>query len=211
MNEFATIMHGLGIKTHEVIAAAQTKWNFVPYKPGFVGGHCIYIDSLYLAFKAKRIGLNPDLILAARKVNDEMTQFMLKELKSLLLKQGLGLEHATIGIFGITYKENSKDTRNSLALKLIKELKASGFKIKVHDPMVDKNIIDNQYGLELLSWDKMNDLSAALILVGHAFYDQQGLGAFTELCLKKSSIMDLPNLFVEQTALLPKDIQYWSL
>ena len=134
MNEFSKIMHALNLDMHEVLEGAKTKWSFVPYKPGFVGGHCISIDPHYMAFEAKRHGVYPELILAARKINDGITKFVIQSMTKLLIKNKVNTSDVSIGIFGVSYKENVPDIRNSLALKLFKELKTYGFNCRVHDP-----------------------------------------------------------------------------
>ena len=210
MNEFTQIMHALNIDTHEVLDAAKTKWSFAPFKPGFVGGHCIAVDPVYLAFQAKRFGLNPDLIKTARKINDGITNFIQLELDRILLKHGISTDKCNIGIFGITYKENIPDIRNSLALKLIKELKVAGFNFQAHDPFADKQTVQKKYGFELKQFEDMNKLSVAIILVSHDFYLQKGLKAIADKCADKKIIMDIPNIFVTEAA-QHKDMLYWNL
>lgn len=209
INEFATIMHAMDINMPEILQAAGTKWSFNTYKPGFVGGHCIAIDPLYLAFKAKRLGVNHDLILTARKINDNMTHFVIQELISLLIKNNIVTQPCRIGIFGITYKENIPDVRNSLALKFIKELQQDGFECLVHDPLADKELINEKYALELTSFAAIRDIAVAIILVGHNFYRQTGLMKISEK-MAKPIIMDVPNLFTNDVAKFP-GISYWSL
>ena len=139
MNEFTKITHALDLNTHEIIEAAKTKWSFMPYKPGFVGGHCISIDPHYLAFKAKRIGVQPELMLAARRVNDGMTQFIIQSMMKILIQNNIDKNNLSIGVFGVSYKENVPDLRNSLSLKLVKELREYGFICHVHDPLTDED------------------------------------------------------------------------
>ncbi|MFA5959618.1 MAG: nucleotide sugar dehydrogenase [Tatlockia sp.] len=210
MNEFAQIMHALDVNVHEVLEAAKTKWSFVPFKPGFVGGHCIAIDPLYLAYKAKRIGVPHDLILTARRVNDGMTHFVLSSLSNLMTKYPRANKKLPIGVFGITYKENSCDTRSSLALKFIKELKMAGFDCKVHDPLADKDYVAKKYNITLLPLEEMHSLAAMVIIVGHDFYREVGLNKLIEQCEKPVIVMDVPNLFVNEGA-EHENIHYWNL
>ena len=171
MNEFSKIMHALNLDTHEIIEGAKTKWGFVPYTPGFVGGHCISIDPHYLAFQAKRHGIQPDLILTARKVNDGMTQFVIQSMLALLVKNKINPSQAHIGIFGATYKPNVNDIRNSLTLKLVKELRKYNFQCHIHDP-----ILENASDIaEFESFESLRDLSVAIIAVGHDYYRDAGL------------------------------------
>jgi UDP-N-acetyl-D-galactosamine dehydrogenase len=210
MNEFAEIMHALKLNTHEIIEAAKTKWSFVPYKPGFVGGHCIAVDPHYLVFKAKRLGIIPDLILTARKVNDGITAFVTKELIRLLIKNNVNVNDSVIGIFGISYKANTPDIRNSVSLKLVKELRNMGLQLKVNDPMADKNLVKKKYDFELKDFEDMSGLTAAIITVDHDDYRSQGIEKFLAKLDNKPILMDIPNLFVEQINDF-KHIDYWSL
>jgi UDP-N-acetyl-D-galactosamine dehydrogenase len=210
MNEFSEIMHAMNLNMHEILEAAKTKWSYVPFKPGLVGGHCISIDSLYLAFKAKRIGVQHDLILTARKINDGITKFIKHELIDILIKNDIGVKNCAIGIFGITYKENIPDIRNSIALKLIKELKLGGFDCQVNDPCADKKILMDQSPLKNEEFEKINNISVAIILVGHDFYREVGIEKFLEKMGKQKIIMDIPNLFIDCYKKY-ENIQYWSL
>ena len=207
MNEFCKILHALDIDMHEVLEGAATKWGFIPYRPGFVGGHCISIDPHYLAFKAKRCGVEPDLILAARKVNDGMSQFVIQSMLKLLIKHHLNTEDLRIGLFGITYKENVVDVRNSLALKLHKELLAYGFDCIVHDPMVQATAHPK---IPLTDFDHIKDLSVVIIVVGHDFYKHLGLKKILSLCGPHQVVLDIPNLFVGEAEQDPSLI-YWNL
>jgi UDP-N-acetyl-D-galactosamine dehydrogenase len=208
MNEFTKIMHALKLDTHEIIEGAKTKFSFVPFKPGFVGGHCISIDPHYLAFEAKRHGVQPELILAARRVNDGMPQFVIQSMMKILLKNQIDTSDLTIGVFGVSYKENVLDTRNSLAFKLIKELKEYGLHCRVHDPLIH-NPTEKLHGVHLEHFDEMNNLSVAVIVVGHDFY-RTNLKEILFKCKKPAILMDIPNLFINETKQLKKLI-YWNL
>ena len=206
MNEFSQIMHALQLNMHEIIEGAKTKWNFIPYQPGFVGGHCISIDPHYLAFEAKQHGIYPELILTARKVNDGMTQYVIQSLLKLLVTNKVNLREVTIGVFGVTYKENVGDIRNSLALKLIKELQGLGVHCRIHDPIV--NCSSTACNLE--SFDQFKDLSVVIITVAHDFYREIGLEKILSICKNPKIIMDIPNLFVNESHLV-NHVIYWSL
>lgn len=206
MNEFTKIMHGLNLDTHEIIEAAKTKWGFVPFKPGFVGGHCISIDPHYLAFVAKRHGVHPDLILTARKINDGMTQFVVQSMLKLMTQQKLDLKTVKIGLFGVTYKENVMDCRNSLALKLLKELCEFGFCCEIHDPIVTEELPC----VKLMPFDKLTELSVAIIVVGHEAYRTMGLQTIVSRCKSGGIVMDIPNLFVDDHQQF-SDLLYWNL
>jgi len=210
MNEFSEIMHALDVNVHEVVSAAKTKWNFMPYKPGFAGGHCIAVDPLYLAFQARRFGIDPVLITAARKINDEMTQFVMRELINLLVKNDINVNHCSVAIFGITYKENVPDIRNSLALKFIKELVLAGFNCQVHDPIADKQYVYKKYNIELKELADFEQASAAIFIVGHDFYRDAGLKKIIENTNPTYIVMDIPNIFIDEAEQI-KPITYWSL
>ena len=208
MNEFTKIMHALNLNTHEIIEGAKTKFGFVPYKPGFVGGHCISIDPHYLAFEAKRHGVYPDLILAARKINDGMTQFVIQSMLKVLMTHKLDTRNLSIGIFGVSYKENVLDSRNSLAFKLIKELKEYGFNCRVHDPLDHKNMKE-LHSIELESFDDIQDISVAIVVVGHDFY-RTHLDEILKKCQKPTVLMDIPHLFIKESK-QQKNLIYWTL
>ena len=205
MNEFSKIMHALNLDMHNIIEGAKTKWGFVPYKPGFVGGHCISIDPHYLAFEAKRHGVQPELILAARRVNDGMTQFVIQSMMKLLIKNKIDTANINIGVFGVSYKENLLDTRNSLALKLIKELREYGFNCHVHDPFSHHDLHD----IQLKSFDQLCDLSVAIVVVAHDSY-RNSLQKILGACQTPGILMDIPNLFVNEKQHCKKLI-YWNL
>jgi UDP-N-acetyl-D-glucosamine/UDP-N-acetyl-D-galactosamine dehydrogenase len=207
INEFSKIAHALQLNMHEIIEGAKSKWNFVPYKPGLVGGHCISIDPHYLAFKSKRHNVWPELILTARKVNDGMPEFIIQLLLKLLAQNKWNLKNISVGVFGIAFKENSADIRNSLALKLIKDLKATGFDCCAHDPFEHS---EDNLDVNLEPFDSIKKLSVAIIAVGHDFYREQGLKNIVKRCKKKAIIMDVPNLFIHEQ--VPNShLLYWSL
>lgn len=206
MNEYTKLMHALNIDMHEVINAAKTKWGFIPFKPGFVGGHCISIDPHYFAFKAKRHGIQPELILAARRVNDGITQFVIQSMIKLLIKNNIDKNNLTIGIFGVSYKENVLDLRNSLAMKLIKELREYGFNCQVHDPLVPLN----SPKIKLDKFENLNNLSVSIIAVGHDYYKNIGLETFLLKGKQPNVIMDIPNLFVTEHQRY-NSLIYWNL
>ncbi|MBA2653205.1 MAG: nucleotide sugar dehydrogenase [Tatlockia sp.] len=210
MNEFAEIMHAMDLNTYEIIKAAKTKWSFAPFKPGFVGGHCIAIDPLYLAFKAHRLGINHDLILTSRKVNDGVTKFVSYELIRLLINKDILIKNCPIGVFGVTYKENIPDVRNSLAMKFLIELKQLGFICQVHDPIADVKMMSDKYGVELQDFDKITNITVAIIIVGHDFYKKAGMEKFLVKMDHQKIIMDIPNMFIDTYGKYDID-HYWSL
>lgn len=202
-------MHALHLNMHEILEGAKTKWSFVPFKPGLVGGHCISVDPLYLVFQAKRYGIQTDLVTTARKVNDDITKFILQSMVKLLITNQVDTSSITVGLFGISYKANTLDSRNSLSLKLAKEIREYGFNCLIHDPL-DFQQHKHPAHASLSSLEDMQDLSAAIILVGHDYYRDLGIQSFINKCKTPNIIMDIPNLFVKENQVL-QDVTYWSL
>lgn len=169
VNELAKIFHKIGIDTHEVLEAAGTKWNFMPFKPGLVGGHCIGVDPYYLTYKAESVGYNPQVILAGRRVNDGMGAYVASRVMKLLNVAGTA-HNAKVLVLGITFKEDCPDIRNSRVIDVIKELKEFGTNVEVYDPNASKEEVKNEYGIELL--DKPNtNYDAIVYAVKHKVFD----------------------------------------
>lgn len=210
INEFAKIMHAMNLDTHEILKAAETKFNFIPINPGLVGGHCISIDPMYLAFQAKRLSMFPELILCARKVNDSMTQFLIQEMLKMLTKYAKPSATYKIGIFGVTYKDNIPDIRNTLVFKYLKECEDYPFNFMIHDPYFNQDIHKPNKIIHVCSFDDIESLDMAIIFVNHDFYKKQGLKSFIKKCKTPGLIMDIPNLFVDDKA-QHQNIKYWHL
>ncbi|OGV26002.1 MAG: nucleotide sugar dehydrogenase [Legionellales bacterium RIFCSPHIGHO2_12_FULL_37_14] len=206
MNEFSKIMHALNINTAEVVKGAETKWSFAHYMPGFVGGHCIAIDPYYLAYKAKQHGVEPALVLTARKVNDGMVLFVVQSLLKCLIDRKIDYQDLNVGVFGITYKANVSDVRNSLSLNLIHELEEYHFNCHIHDPLYELD----KAPCKLESFESMHDLSVAIIVVAHEFYQAKGFNGFLKLLKSPGIIMDIPNMFTENNNNYA-NIEYWAL
>ena len=167
VNELSVIFDRLEIDTLEVLSAAESKWNFLPFKPGMVGGHCIGVDPYYLTHKAEMVGYSPQVILAGRRINDNMARYAAKCVIKKMVQNKIDLATAKIGVLGITFKENCPDIRNSKIFDLIGEFKSWGVEIKIHDPWADKDEVKDQYGLELCSFDLLENLHALVVAVGH--------------------------------------------
>jgi len=170
VNELAKIFYKLKIDTHDVLKAAETKWNFAPYKPGLVGGHCISVDPYYLTFKAKKIGLNPKVILAGRKTNDNMASYVATRFHSQMKNRFGKIKNKKILILGLTFKENCPDIRNSKVFNVFNILKKLNYKINIHDPLVDINSIDKKYKKYFVKKLKKNNYEGALLLVPHKIF-----------------------------------------
>ncbi len=181
MNELSIIFQKLGIDTGDVLAAARTKWNFLPFTPGLVGGHCIGVDPYYLTHRAEMAGYHPEVILAGRRVNDGVGPRIARECVRLLLASGRGAPRVTI--LGLTFKENVPDTRNSKVVDIVRELQDFGVDVRVHDPMADASEARHEYGLELASMDDVAQADAVVVAVPHRSYVEQGWGLVVR-CLK---------------------------
>jgi UDP-N-acetyl-D-galactosamine dehydrogenase len=167
MNELAVIFNMLGLDTLEVLEAAGTKWNFMPFRPGLVGGHCIGVDPYYLTYKAEMLGYHPQVILAGRRINDSMGKFIAEQTVKLLIQTGSPIKGAKVNVLGITFKENVPDLRNSKVADLIAELHAYGLEVFVHDPVADADEARREYGVELLAWEVLPQADALIVAVAH--------------------------------------------
>jgi len=210
MNELALIFEKLDLRTADVIAAASTKWNFLPFKPGLVGGHCIGVDPYYLTAKAEELGYHPEVILAGRRINDSMGVYVAQRLIKLLAVHGdKPLKQVRVGILGLTFKENVRDLRNSRVPDIVKELKQFGIEPLIHDPIADPKAVKREYGIELNDFDSFTNLDAVILAVTHRQY----LEKFPEnivACLRSEGILMDVKSIVDPTS-LPSELIYWSL
>ena len=167
VNELALIFDRLNIDTLEVLKAAGTKWNFIPFKPGLVGGHCIGVDPYYLAYKAKEVGYHPEVILAGRRINDYMGIFVANKVIKLMIKKSHVINKSKVLVLGITFKENCPDVRNSKVVDVINELKEFGCKVDVYDPVADKEEVKKEYNIDLLDKVDFKNYDAIILAVAH--------------------------------------------
>lgn len=170
VNELAIIFNKLGINTTDVLSAAGTKWNFLPFKPGLVGGHCIGVDPYYLTHKAQQVGYNPEIILAGRRLNDNMGIYVANQVIKLMIKKGHKIEGSKVLVLGITFKENCPDIRNSRVIDVIEELKEFGCDITVSDYWADKEEVKHEYNLNLDNHVNFDDYEAIVMAVSHDKY-----------------------------------------
>lgn len=170
MNELAIIFNSLGIDTGEVLKAAGTKWNFLPFSPGLVGGHCIGVDPYYLTFKAESLGYHPQVILAGRRINDFMGKFVAESCVKELIRKGGSVRNAKVGILGFTYKENVPDIRNTRVIDIVRELKEYGIEALVHDPLADNEQAVREYEISLSHLKEFQQLDALILAVPHHDY-----------------------------------------
>ena len=167
VNELALIFNKLGIDTNDVLEAASTKWNFLPYKPGLVGGHCIGVDPYYLAYKAQEVGYNPEIILAGRRLNDNMGMYVANQVIKLMIKNGYKVDGAKVLVLGITFKENCPDIRNSRVIDVITELKEFGCQVDIYDPWADKKEVKREYNIDLIENINNKKYATSVIAVAH--------------------------------------------
>lgn len=167
VNELSVIFDRIGIDTLDVLEAAGSKWNFLPFRPGLVGGHCIGVDPYYLTHKAEEVGYHPQVILAGRRINDNMARYVARNTIKLMLQNGIDVPRAKVGVLGVTFKENCPDIRNSKVADLIKELEFWGAQVVVADPWADADEVRHEYGIELGKVDAQNPVDSVIIAVGH--------------------------------------------
>ena len=209
MNELAIICEKVGIRTMDVLAAARTKWNFLPFSPGLVGGHCIGVDPYYLTTKAEELGYQPQVILSGRRINDTMGAYVAQKLVKLLIQQETPVKTARVGILGLTFKEDVHDIRNSKVPDIVEELNHFGIEPLIHDPLADADATHEEYGLTLSPFNAFKDLDALVFAVGHRAFLAGGPGAVRG-CLKPSAVLvDVKSCFRPED--FPAPLAYWSL
>jgi len=191
MNELSMIFGRLGIDTHDVLAAAGTKWNFMPFKPGLVGGHCIGVDPYYLTHKAQAIGYHPEIILAGRRVNDGMGPYVAAELVKKMIKAGHTVAHARVLVLGFTFKENCPDLRNTRVIDVVRELKEFGCSVDVSDPWVSSEDVEREYGISLVKAAPKGDYDALILAVPHNEYLGMTAGDFRAYLKQGGVLFDL--------------------
>lgn len=190
VNELAIIFNKLGINTNDVLAAAGTKWNFLPFRPGLVGGHCIGVDPYYLTHKAQSIGYNPEIILAGRRLNDNMGIYVANQVIKLMIKKGHKIEGSNVLVLGITFKENCPDIRNSRVIDVIEELQEFGCNIDVYDPWADTKEVEHEYNLKLIKELNIAKYEAIVLAVAHNEFKELKLKTDNNVVFDIKSILD---------------------
>ena len=208
MNELAIIFNRLGVNTKDVLEAARTKWNFLPFSPGLVGGHCIGVDPYYLTAKAEAVGYHPEVILAGRRINDGMGRYVAQQLVRLLSTLTKPLSAARVAILGLTFKENVPDLRNSRVPDIVFELRQFGISPIVHDGMANADEAMHEYGLALADLDEARDLDALILAVPHALYLREP-ERLTAAVVPGGVLMDVKSA-IDRKSVAPS-IRYWSL
>ncbi len=196
VNELSVIFDRLGIDTLEVLEAAGSKWNFLPFRPGMVGGHCIGVDPYYLTHKAEEVGYHPQVILAGRRINDNMARYAARNVIRLMLKNGIDVARSTVGVMGITFKENCPDIRNSKVADLVQELEQWGAKVVVADPWADASEVEQEYGIGLGVIDATHKVDALVVAVGHQEFREMSATQLRALCGSERPVLaDIKSLF----------------
>jgi UDP-N-acetyl-D-galactosamine dehydrogenase len=211
MNELSIIFNRMGIDTLEVLEAAGTKWNFLPFRPGLVGGHCIGVDPYYLTYKAESIGYHPEMILAGRRINDNMGKYIAERTIKILINAGRPVRNARVAVLGLTFKENIPDLRNTRVIDIITELKDYGVHVLVHDPMADPAEVNHYYGLTMTAVQDIQEVDAVIVAVAHQAYQHLGLAGMAGLCRKgRPIVVDVKAIFDPEEA-QRLGIRYWRL
>jgi UDP-N-acetyl-D-glucosamine/UDP-N-acetyl-D-galactosamine dehydrogenase len=209
MNELALILDRLGLRTRDVLAAAQTKWNFLPFTPGLVGGHCIGVDPYYLTAKAETVGYHPQVILAGRRINDGMAAFVAQRLVKLLIQADLSVRHARVGILGMTFKENVPDLRNSKVADILTELQQYGMAVRIHDAMASAADVEAAFGLAPSPLEAFTDLDAVVLAVPHKAYLKLNPSRLFAMVRPSGALLDVKSVLRPEDA--PADRIYWCL
>jgi UDP-N-acetyl-D-galactosamine dehydrogenase len=201
VNELSVIFDRIGIDTLEVLEAAGSKWNFLPFRPGMVGGHCIGVDPYYLTHKAEELGYHPQVILAGRRINDNMARYAARGVIKRMLRNGIDVSRSTVGVLGVTFKDNCPDIRNSKVVNLIEELQSWNVNVVVEDPWADAAEVFDEYGLRLKSIEKAGGVDSLVIAVGHREFRDLALPSIRSWCRAPQPVLaDLKCVFDRQEA-----------
>jgi UDP-N-acetyl-D-galactosamine dehydrogenase len=195
INELALIFRRLGIDTEEVLLAAGTKWNFLPFRPGLVGGHCIGVDPYYLTHKAQEIGYHPEMILAGRRLNDNMGAYVANDIVRLLTNRRIHVKGARVLMLGLTFKENCPDVRNSKVVDVIRELETYGARVDVHDPWANARDANREYGIRPIKRPTRNRYDALVLAVGHKLFKEMGVAKIRRLGRRRHILYDVKYAF----------------
>ena len=211
MNELAIIFERVGIDTLEVLKAAGTKWNFLPFRPGLVGGHCIGVDPYYLTHKAEMLGYHPQVILAGRRINDGMAAYVAQQTIKQMIRSGTNIKGAKVILLGLTFKENCSDLRNSKVADVVKELQDFGCEVYVHDPLAEPAQAMHEYGITLTEWTELPRNSDAIVAaVSHAEYISQPIGELLALLKPCGVFIDIKSAY-EPEAVVATGTRLWRL
>jgi len=210
MNELSLIFHRMGIDTLEVLRAAGTKWNFLPFRPGLVGGHCIGVDPYYLTHKAEKIGYHPEVILAGRRINDSMGKFVAEQTVKTMIQSGFSIRGSHVIVLGLTFKENCPDLRNSRVIDVIRELESFGVTVHVHDPVADAEEAMHEYGVRLVAWEHLPKANAIVCAVAHQAFKGRKVGEYVDALSPGGLFVDVKGI-ADLDALRAAGIGTWRL
>jgi len=210
MNELAIIFDRLGIDTMEVLQAAGTKWNFLPFRPGLVGGHCIGVDPYYLTFKAEKLGYHPQVILAGRRINDGMGKYVAEQTVKQMIQAGFPVKGSHVNVLGLTFKENCPDLRNSKVIDVIHELESYGVTVHVHDPVALSAEAMHEYGVELIPWERLPKANAIVAAVAHSEFMQRPVGDYVAKLSAGGLFVDV-KCQADAAALRSRGVLVWRL
>jgi UDP-N-acetyl-D-glucosamine/UDP-N-acetyl-D-galactosamine dehydrogenase len=210
MNELSLICDRIGIDTTEVLQAAGSKWNFLPFRPGLVGGHCIGVDPYYLTHKAEMVGYHPEVILAGRRINDGMGKYVAEQTVKKLIQAGLPVKGADIVVLGLTFKENCPDLRNSRVVDVVRELKSYGANVHIHDPVAIVDEATHECHVRLVPWDGLPKASAIVLAVAHRAFAQRPLADFLDKLVPNGIVVDVKSV-LDANALRSKGVTVWRL
>jgi UDP-N-acetyl-D-galactosamine dehydrogenase len=210
MNELAIIFDRMGIDTGEVLRASATKWNFLPFRPGLVGGHCIGVDPYYLTHKAEMLGYHPHIILAGRRINDGMGKFIAEKTVRLMAQGGSPIAGASVNVLGLTFKENISDLRNSRVPDIVRELRSFGIAVHVHDPLAGSEAAKEEYGLELCRWDDLPVADALVLAVAHRQFVELPVARLAKKVKRGGTVIDVKSC-LDAAALREAGLEVWRL
>ena len=195
INELSIIFKKMKLDTSEILMAANTKWNFVDFKPGLVGGHCIGVDPYYLTYKSKVLGYHPEMILSGRRINDSMGEYIVNEIIQNMINMNKKINNCNIIVLGLTFKENCSDLRNSKVIEMINLLKDYGCNVFSHDPKIEKKIAKENYNLNIYSWNELPKADVIVLAVSHSYYLRLTVKKIVSKFINKGLFVDLKSNF----------------
>lgn len=210
MNELALIFDKFDIDTKNVLDAACSKWNFLPFRPGLVGGHCIGVDPYYLTFKAESEGYHPQIILSGRRINDNMGRFVVEKTIKKIINQGIAVKNAKVGILGLAFKEDCPDLRNTRVIDIVEELASYEVNVLVHDAICDPKEAFLHYSIDLCRWEDLTDLAALIVAVPHKAYAKRNLSEFQDMLCENGCLIDVKSV-LDPKQVKESKINYWRL
>jgi UDP-N-acetyl-D-galactosamine dehydrogenase len=210
VNELSIIFEKMGLDTHEVLKAAGTKWNFLPFRPGLVGGHCIGVDPYYLTHKAELLGHHPEVILAGRRINDSMGPHIARKCVQQMIHAGRNIKGARVNVLGLTFKEDVPDIRNSKVIDIIRELQEFGVETFVHDPHAAADEAMHEYGVKLTEWDSLPAADAVILAVSHRQYLDMPTEQLVRKVVRSGCIVDVKSV-LDAAAIRRAGLRVWRL